>query len=39
MDDVLRVLREHFCVDDLKILVVSKPGYAKKALPGSGRSR
>jgi zinc protease len=36
MPDVKRVLHEHFCVDQLKILVVSKPDVAKKALAGLG---
>ena len=36
MDDVRRVLRTHFCVDDLRLLVVSKPDLAKAALKGLG---
>jgi len=36
MDDVRRVLAEHFCVDDLKILVVSNPETARAALEGLG---
>ncbi len=36
MADVRRALHEHFCVDDLRILVVSKPDLAKAALAGLG---
>jgi predicted Zn-dependent peptidase len=34
--DLRRVLREHFCTDDLKILVVSNPKTATTALKGLG---
>jgi zinc protease len=36
MDDCRRALKSYFCVDDLKILVVSHPDTAKKALEGLG---
>lgn len=36
MDEVRRVLRSHVCVDDLKILVVTRPELAKSALKGLG---
>jgi len=36
MADVRRVLDQHFCVDDLRILVVSNPPVATKALKGLG---
>lgn len=36
MADVRRALKSYFCVDDFKILVVSNPDVAKKALTGLG---
>jgi zinc protease len=36
MTDVRRALKSYFCVDDLRILVVSNPEAAKKALDGLG---
>lgn len=36
MADVKRALTSHFCVEDLRILVVSKPETAKAALAGLG---
>lgn len=36
MDDVKRVLKQHFCTKDLRLLVVSNPDVAKKALEGLG---
>jgi zinc protease len=36
MTDCRRALKSYFCVDDLKILVVSKPEVAKKELEGLG---
>jgi zinc protease len=36
MADTRRVLDKNFCVDDLKILVVSNPPVATKALKGLG---
>ena len=36
MADTRRVLEKNFCVDDLKILVVSNPPAATKALKGLG---
>src|SRR4030095_11132885 len=34
MADVRRVLKSRVCIDDLRILVVSNPDVAKKALTG-----
>jgi zinc protease len=39
MDDVRRVLAKRFCVDELKLLVVSNPETAGKALAGLGPIR
>jgi len=39
MADAKRVLKKHFCVDDLKILVVSNPETARQALEGLGPIR
>ncbi len=36
MDDVKRVLKQHFCTQDLRLLVVSNPEVARKALEGLG---
>lgn len=36
MADCRRALKSYFCVDDLRILVVSNPEVAKKALEGLG---
>ncbi len=36
MADCRRALKSYFCVDDLRILVVSNPEMAKKALEGLG---
>jgi hypothetical protein len=36
MVDCRRALKSYFCTDDLRILVVSNPGVAKKALEGLG---
>jgi hypothetical protein len=36
MVDCRRALKSYFCVDDLRILVVSNPEVAKKALEGLG---
>jgi zinc protease len=36
MTDCRRALKSYFCVDDLRILVVSNPELAKKALEGLG---
>jgi zinc protease len=36
MEDCRRALKSYFCVDDLRILVVSNPEVAKKALQGLG---
>ena len=36
MTDVRRALKSYFCVDDLRILVVSNPEIAKKQLEGIG---
>lgn len=36
MEDARRVLKSHFCVNDLQILVVSKPELAKTVLRGLG---
>jgi zinc protease len=36
MDDVKRVLKQHFCTKDLRLLVVSNPDVARKALDGLG---
>ena len=36
MADCRRALKSYFCVDDLRILVVSNPEMAKKALAGLG---
>lgn len=36
MDDVRRALKSYFCVEDLRLLVVSNPGVAKQALDGLG---
>lgn len=36
MTDCKRALKSYFCVDDLKILVVSNPETAKKAMEGLG---
>jgi hypothetical protein len=36
MTDVRRALKSYFCVDDLRILVVSNPEIAKKQLEGLG---
>ncbi|HEY2954043.1 MAG TPA: pitrilysin family protein [Candidatus Eisenbacteria bacterium] len=36
MSDCRRALKSYFCADDLKILVVSNPDTAKKALEGLG---
>ena len=36
MTDCRRALKSYFCVDDLRILVVSNPEVAKKALDGLG---
>jgi len=39
MEDCRRVLKSHFCTDDLRILVVSNPATAKTALNGLGALR
>jgi zinc protease len=36
MEDVRRALKSYFCVGDLKLLVVSNPEVARKALEGLG---
>lgn len=36
MDDVRRALKSYFCVEDLRLLVVSNPATAKQALDGLG---
>jgi len=36
MTDVRRALKSYFCVDDLRILLVSNPEVAKKQLDGLG---
>jgi predicted Zn-dependent peptidase len=36
MTDCRRALKSYFCTDDLRILVVSNPDVAKKALEGLG---
>jgi len=36
MSDCRRALKSYFCTDDLRILVVSNPDTAKKALDGLG---
>jgi len=36
MDDCRRALKSYFCVDDLRILVVSNPATARKELEGLG---
>lgn len=36
MDDVKRVLKQHFCTTNQRLLVVSNPELAKKALDGLG---
>jgi len=36
MTDVRRALKSYFCVDDLRVLVVSNPDLAKKQLEGLG---
>ena len=36
MDDCRRALKSYFCVDDLRILVVSNPQTSRLALEGLG---